>query len=194
MPSSFPAAMPSAVLANVLDDDFSVDQLNGGLLVLRLCLGLFLAYHGYNKVFGGGGLSGTAGWYGSIEMKWPIWQARLAATTEIGAGLMLAAGFVTPLAAAGVIGIMVVAIVVAHAKVGFFVFLPNQGWEYCATIALGALAVGIIGPGQWSIDEAIGLSFNGWTGLLVTTVVGLGGALAQLASSYRPTPSSDPAS
>lgn len=194
MPSSFPAAMPSAVLANVLDDDFSVDQLNGGLLVLRLCLGLFLAYHGYNKVFGGGGLSGTAGWFGSIGMKWPIWQARLAATTEIGAGLMLAAGFVTPLAAAGVIGIMVVAIVVAHAKVGFFVFLPNQGWEYCATIALGALAVGIIGPGQWSIDEAIGLSFNGWTGLLVTTVVGLGGALAQLASSYRPTPSSDAAS
>lgn len=194
MPSSFPVAMPSAVLANVLDDDFSVDQLNGGLLVLRLCLGLFLAYHGYNKVFGGGGLSGTAGWFGSIGMKWPIWQARLAATTEIGAGLMLAAGFVTPLAAAGVIGIMVVAIVVAHAKVGFFVFLPNQGWEYCATIALGALAVGIIGPGQWSIDEAIGLSFNGWTGLLVTTVVGLGGALAQLASSYRPTPSSDPAS
>lgn len=194
MPSSFPAAMPSAVLANVLDDDFSVDQLNGGLLVLRLCLGLFLAYHGYNKVFGGGGLSGTAGWFGSIGMKWPIWQARLAATTEIGAGLMLAAGLVTPLAAAGVIGIMVVAIVVAHAKVGFFVFLPNQGWEYCATIALGALAVGIIGPGQWSIDEAIGLSFNGWTGLLVTTVVGLGGALAQLASSYRPTPSSDAAS
>ena len=194
MPSSFPAAMPSALLANVLDDDFSVDQLNGGLLVLRLCLGLFLAYHGYNKVFGGGGLSGTAGWFGSIGMKWPIWQARLAATTEIGAGLMLAAGLVTPLAAAGVIGIMVVAIVVAHAKVGFFVFLPNQGWEYCATIALGALAVGIIGPGQWSIDEAIGLSFNGWTGLLVTTVVGLGGALAQLASSYRPTPSSDAAS
>lgn len=194
MPSSFPAAMPSAVLANVLDDDFSVDQLNGGLLVLRLCLGLFLAYHGYNKVFGGGGLSGTAGWFGSIGMKWPIWQARLAATTEIGAGLMLAAGFVTPLAAAGVIGIMVVAIIVAHAKVGFFVFLPNQGWEYCATIALGALAIGIIGPGQWSIDEAIGLSFNGWTGLLVTAVVGLGGALAQLASSYRPTPSSDAAS
>lgn len=194
MPSSFPAAMPSAVLANVLDDDFSVDQLNGGLLVLRLCLGLFLAYHGYNKVFGGGGLSGTAGWFGSIGMKWPIWQARLAATTEIGAGLMLAAGFVTPLAAAGVIGIMIVAIVVAHAKVGFFVFLPNQGWEYCATIALGALAVGIIGPGQWSIDEAIGLSFNGWTGLLVTAVVGLGGAFAQLASSYRPTPSSDAAS
>ncbi|MGA0802649.1 MAG: DoxX family protein [Ilumatobacteraceae bacterium] len=163
--------------------------MNGGLLILRLCLGLFLAYHGYNKVFGGGGLSGTAGWFGSIGMKWPTWQARLAATTEIGAGVMLAAGFLTPLAAAGIIGVMLVAIVVAHGKVGFFIFLPNQGWEYCATIALGALAVGIMGPGQWSLDEAIGVSFNGWSGLVIAGVVGVGGAGLQLATSYRPKPS-----
>ena len=182
--------MPSALLANVLEDDFAVDQLNAGLLLLRLCLGLFLAYHGYNKVFGGGGLSGTAGWFGSIGMKWPVWQARLAASTEIGAGLMLAAGLLTPLAAAGVIGIMLVAIVVAHAKVGFFVFLPNQGWEYCATIAIGALAVGVIGPGQWSLDEAIDLSFNGWSGFLITALVGVGGAALQLVTSYRPQSSS----
>lgn len=178
--------MHSALLANVLESDFSVHQLNGGLLLLRLCLGLFLAYHGYNKVFGGGGLSGTAGWFGSIGMKWPIWQARLAASTEIGAGLLLAAGLLTPLAAAGVIGIMLVAIVVAHAKVGFFIFLPNQGWEYCATIAIGALAVALIGPGQWSLDEAFGLAFNGWLGFLIAAIVGVGGAAVQLGTSYRP--------
>lgn len=166
------------------------EQLNLGLLILRLCLGLFLAYHGYNKVFGGGGLKGTASWFGSIGMKWPHWQARLAATTEIGAGILLAIGFLTPLAAAGVIGIMVVAIVVAHAKVGFFVFLPNQGWEYCATIALGALAVGTMGSGDWSVDSAIDLSFGSWSGLLIAAIVGVGGALLQLATSYRPQPSS----
>ena len=88
-------------------------QLNLGLLILRLCLGLFLAYHGYNKVFGPGGLAGTSGWFASMGMKWPKWQARLAASTEIGAGLMLAVGLLTPLAAAGVIGIMVVAIYTA---------------------------------------------------------------------------------
>jgi putative oxidoreductase len=181
--------MTSVLLGSVVDSDYSVDQMNGGLLMLRLCLGLFLAYHGYNKVFGGGGLSGTAGWFGSIGMKWPTWQARLAATTEIGAGVMLAAGLLTPLAAAGIIGVMLVAIVVAHGKVGFFIFLPNQGWEYCATIALGALAVGIMGPGQWSLDEAIGVSFNGWSGLVIAGVVGVGGAGLQLATSYRPTPS-----
>lgn len=165
------------------------DQLNLGLLLLRLCLGLFLAYHGYNKVFGGGGLAGTAGWFGSIGMKWPKWQARAAATTEIGAGVMLAAGLLTPLASAGVIGIMVVAIVVAHAKVGFFVFLPNQGWEYCATIAIGAAAVGIIGPGDWSIDNAIDFILEGWAGAVVAVGVGLAGAALQLVTSYRPKPS-----
>lgn len=177
------------MLSTVFDESFRMDQVNAALLVLRLCLGLFLAYHGYNKIFGGGGLSGTAGWFGSIGMKWPKWQARLAASTEIGAGLLLAVGLITPFAAAGVIGIMVVAIVVAHAKVGFFVFLPNQGWEYCATIALGALAVGIAGPGEWSLDNAIGLAFNGWSGLLITVLIGLGGAALQLGLSYRPEPS-----
>lgn len=166
------------------------DQMNLGLLVLRLCLGLFLAYHGYNKVFGGGGLKGTASWFGSIGMKWPQWQARLAATTEIGAGILLAIGLLTPLAAAGIIGIMLVAVVVAHAKVGFFVFLPNQGWEYCATIALGSLAVGTMGAGDWSVDHAIDLSFESWSGLLITAGIGIAGAAVQLATSYRPQPSS----
>jgi putative oxidoreductase len=150
---------------------------------------LFLAYHGYNKVFGGGGLAGTAGWFGSIGMKWPKWQARIAAATEIGAGIMLAVGLLTPLAAAGVIGIMVVAIVVAHAKVGFFVFLPNQGWEYCATIAIGAAAVGIMGPGDWSIDKSIDVLFDGWSGAVVAVGIGVAGAVLQLVASYRPKPS-----
>ena len=57
-------------------DQFGIDQLNLGLLILRLVLGLFLAYHGYNKVFGKGGLSGTASWFASMGMKWPKWQAR----------------------------------------------------------------------------------------------------------------------
>lgn len=157
-----------------------------GLLVLRIIFGVFLAYHGYNKVFGGGRLEGTARWFGSIGMKWPMWQARIAATTEVGAGLMLAAGLLTPLAAAGMIGIMVVAIVVEHWKVGFFVFKPNQGWEYCASIAVVALVVGMIGPGRWSLDHAFGIEWTGWTGASIAAAAGIGGALAQLAISYRP--------
>ena len=74
-------------------------------------------------------------------MRWPRWQARLAATTEVGAGVLLAVGLLTPLAAAGVIGVMIVAIVVAHWKVGFFIFKEGQGWEYCASIAVAAGSV-----------------------------------------------------
>lgn len=163
-----------------------MQQLDLGLLLLRLVFGVFLAYHGYNKVFGGGGLAGTARWFGSIGMRWPLWQARVAAATEIGAGLMFAAGVLTPLAAAGMVGVMVVAIVVEHWKVGFFIFKPNQGWEYCASIAVVAIAVGTMGAGRWSLDRALDLELTGWTGAIVVCVAGIGGAITQLAISYRP--------
>jgi putative oxidoreductase len=163
-----------------------VAHFNFGMLLLRLVLGLFLAYHGYNKFFGGGGISGTAGWFASMGMKWPKAQALLAASTEVGAGVLLALGLFTPLAAAGVIGIMLVAIYTEHWKVGFFIFKPGGGWEYCATIAAGALAVGTIGAGEWSIDNKINLDVQGWWGLGIAGLVGVGGAVLQLASSYRP--------
>jgi putative oxidoreductase len=163
-----------------------VNQFNAGLLILRVVFGLFLAYHGYNKFFGSGGLAGAAGFFESLGMRWPRWQARLAATTELVGGLFMAAGLLTPLAAAGMIGLMVVAIVADHWKVGFFIFLPNQGWEYCASIAVAAFVIGMVGPGRWSLDHALGIEWNGWTGAIVAGVVGVGAALLQLAISYRP--------
>ena len=129
------------------------DQLNLGLLVLRAVFGLFLAYHGYNKFFGGGRIGGTARWFGSIGFTQPKLQAYMAASTEIGAGVLLAAGLLTPLAAAGVIAVMTVAIVSSHRKNGFFIYLPGGGWEYCASIAAAAFAIGAIGPGEWSLDD-----------------------------------------
>ena len=156
------------------------------LLVVRVSFGLFLAAHGYNKFFGGGKLKGTAGWFASIGMKWPKWQARMAATTEVGSGVLFALGLATPLAAAGMIGVMLVAIVVAHRKNGFFVFRPGQGWEYCASIAIMAFGVGTIGAGKYSIDHAIHKDVSGWTGAIITAALGVGGAAVQLALSYRP--------
>jgi putative oxidoreductase len=155
------------------------------LLVVRVGFGLFLAAHGYNKIFGGGKLKGTAGWFGSMGMKWPKWQARMAATTEIGSGVLFALGLATPFAAAGMIGLMIVAIVTAHRKNGFFVFRPGQGWEYCASIAIMAFGVGTIGAGKYSIDHAIHKDVSGWTGALIT-LIGVVGAAAQLAICYRP--------
>lgn len=158
------------------------------VLVVRLVLGLFLASHGYNKVFGGGGLAGTARWFGSIGMRWPAVQARMAAFTEIGSGLLLALGLLTPVAAAGMIGVMTVASYAAH-RGNFFVF--KDGWEYTATIAVVAWAVAAIGPGDISLDHAIGLdwtAWDGWIGAVIAAVVGVGGAVAQLLVCYRPQP------
>ena len=163
-------------------------QLDLALLVVRVSFGIGLAAHASNKLFGPNGLKGTAGWFASIGMKWPKWQARLAAGTEMGAGLLMALGLLTPLAAAGFIGLMLVAIVTVHWKVGFFVFRPNQGWEYCASIAIVAWAIGTIGAGKYSLDHAFHIDrhINDWTGMLIALILGVGGGLAQLAVSYRP--------
>lgn len=168
-------------------------QFDFGLLVLRLVFGLFFAYHGYNKFFGPGGLTGTTGWFDSIGMRWPKWQARLAASTEMGSGLLIATGLLTPLAAAGMIGVMIVAIVVAHGKVGFFIFKPGQGWEYCASIAVVAFVIGTVGAGKYSLDHAFDIEWNDWTGAIVAAVAGVVGAIIQLAVSYRPPKPAEPA-
>ena len=125
-----------------------MDPIDLALLVLRAVFGVFLAAHGYNKVFGGGGLEGTARWFGSLGMRWPRVQARVAASTEIGAGLLFAVGLLTPFAAAGIIGVMVVAGWSAHRRNGFFIFRKGEGWEYVASIAVAAWCVAAIGPGE----------------------------------------------
>lgn len=163
-----------------------MNNVDFGLLVLRLTVGLFFAYHGYNKIFGGGGLKGTASWFASIGMKAPRLQARLASGTEVVAGLAFAAGLATPLSGAAIIGTMIVAIITVHGRVGFFIFLPNQGWEYCGMIALTAFSVAAIGPGEVSVDHLIEYHYT-WAGTLLAGIVGVGSAALQLACFYRPT-------
>jgi putative oxidoreductase len=157
-----------------------------GLLILRLVLGLTLAAHGFNKFFGGGRIPGTARWFESIGMKHGTFQAVVAASTEISAGLGLAAGLLTPIPAAGFVALMFVASWTVHRPNGFFIV--KEGWEYNLVLALSAVAVATIGPGQYSLDWLIfGQNWrNGWHGLLISLLLGLGGAIGQLLIFYRP--------
>lgn len=142
-----------------------------GVLVLRLALGGMLVIHGLNKIFGPGGLAGTARWFEGLNLR-PGWlHARVAATNEIGAGVLMACGLVLPLAGAAVIGLMVVAALTDHRGKGFFVF--KGGWEYVALVAVAAAAIVSIGAGRFSLDAAIGwhLGGPGWAGLAI--LVGL---------------------
>src|SRR2546425_4510822 len=97
---------------------------NLSLLVLRVVLGVVFLAHGLNHVFGGGRIPGTARWFESLGMRPGVLHAWLASLTEIGAGALLVVGFLTPLAAAGTVGVMLVAWITNHLRNGFFIFRP----------------------------------------------------------------------
>ena len=167
------------------------DSQNLALLVFRVSLGLMLAAHGYGKVFRGGRLAGTAGWFDSIGMKPGRVHAPLAAGSEIGSGLLMALGLLHGPAAAIMVGVMTVAGWTVHRKNGFFII--NEGWEYTFIIAIAATTLAILGPGQWSVDDALGLAddLDGWIGL-VLAIGGVLAGMAQVALFYRPPSPSDP--
>jgi putative oxidoreductase len=157
-----------------------------GLLILRVCLGLTLAAHGYNKFFGGGRIPGTATWFESIGMKPGKLHARIAASTEMAAGLGLAAGLLTPIPAAGFVALMLVAAWTVHRPNGFFIV--KEGWEYNLVLAISAVVVATLGAGKFSLDWLIfGENwFDGWPGLLISVGLGLAGGIGQLLIFYRP--------
>jgi putative oxidoreductase len=163
------------------------DAVNLVLLVMRFAIGLMIMAHGYNHIWGGGKIQGTARWFASMGMKPGIVHAWLASITELGSGILLLFGFFTPLAAAGVMGIVLVALVTAHRTNGFFIFKPGQGWEYVAFIAVMCLVQGTLGAGKWSLDHAVGIfELPGFTNLWVTAIAGVGGAAGLLVGFYRP--------
>jgi putative oxidoreductase len=160
------------------------------LLLLRVVLGLTMAAHGYNKFFGGGRIKGTAGWFESIGMKPGTFHARVAATTEMAAGLGLAAGLFTPVTAAGFVALMLVAAWTVHRHNGFFIV--KEGWEYNLVLAVAAVAMAGFGAGRYSLDHALfrdtGLYplLHGWCGLAIALGLGLAGGIGQLAIFFRP--------
>ena len=167
----------------------SSHEIDLGLLILRVVLGLTLAAHGYAKFFRGGRLAGTARWFDSIGMRPGRIHALAAASTELGSGVLLALGLLTPFAGAGMVGVMVVAGYVAHRKNGFFIV--KDGWEYNFVLAIVGVAVATTGPGTWSLDHAIfdrpaAFGLYGVKGLLLAVLLGGLGGVAQLAAFYRP--------
>jgi len=162
------------------------DAIDVALLLLRCGVGAVMLAHGINHMRPN--IDGTASWFGSMGMKPAKLHAWLATATEIVGGILLALGLLTPFAAAGVVGVMLVAWAINHRGNGFFIFNPGEGWEYVMTLGIVGLTIGAIGPGAWSLDEALDLNdtFVGWTGLLIAAIGGVGGGAALLAGFWRP--------
>ena len=129
-----------------------------GILLLRLVVGLLFVGHGAQKLFGwfgGGGPAGTAGFFSSLGYRWPTLMAVVAGLSELGGGLLFAAGLLTPLAALALGVVMLNAIATVVWPKGFL-----GGFEFEVTLLTVALAVVATGPGRLSLDRAIGWDDN----------------------------------
>jgi putative oxidoreductase len=164
--------------------------MNIALLVLRLVVGLTFVAHAAPKlfmVFGGRGIQGTADAFDQIGLRPSRVNAWLAALAELGGGLLIALGLLTPIAAAALIAVMTAATLTVHLRNGFFA--TNNGYEYNLVLAAAAFALAGIGPGEWSLDNALGIHMAGawWAvGALGGGVLGgLGAVLSGRLTSER---------
>lgn len=128
---------------------------------LRVVTGLFLMPHGAQKLFGwfgGPGLGGTAGYFGSkLGLEPGILFAGLAGGVEFFGGLLIVLGLLTRPAAAAATVLLLVATIKVHLPAGFFIF--NGGYEYALMWACLVAAFAIRGGGHYSLDAKIGREF-----------------------------------
>jgi putative oxidoreductase len=133
-----------------------------GLLLIRLSIGLVLAPHGLQKLFGwfdGPGLRATEGYFRGLGLRPAKAHAVLAGLCEFGGGMLVALGVLTPLGSAITGGTMLVAIGTVAIHRGFFA--NKGGVEFPLCLCLGAFAVAFTGPGQYSLDRVLSVQTSG---------------------------------
>jgi putative oxidoreductase len=141
-----------------------------GLAALRITVGGLFVGHGLQKLtgnFGGGGLTATGEAFESMGLRPGKAHAAAAGAGEAVGGALLAGGLLTPLGASLISGTMVTAIRKVHLANG--PWASKGGYEYNLVLLAIVFAVTDVGPGELSLDNALGIRRSG-----------LGWALAQL--------------
>ena len=163
-----------------------------GLLLLRVVVGGLLIGHGTQKLygwFGGYGLEGVGGWFHSIGFRPGKQMAVLAGLGEAGGGLLLLLGLLTPLASLAIVGTLLVAASTHLPKV----WSTENGAEFPFVLATVGAVFAFTGPGEYSLDNLLGLDLtSAGTGLLVVAL-GLISAVAVAGSARRRIASDAPA-
>ncbi len=151
-----------------------------GILLLRLVLGLTMAAHGAQKLFGwfgGPGPRGVGDFVSSLRFRTPFVTGLALGTAELAGGTLLAAGLVVPFAALLVAVVMLNAIALAHWRNGFW--NGNGGLEFPLLVWAGDVSLAATGGARFSLDAALGWADNlsgVWWGVGVAVV----GALVSL--------------
>lgn len=146
--------------------------MDAALLILRLTVGLLIVGHGAQKlfgVFGGHGLQRTSAFLGSVGYRPAAFWAFLGGLMEFGGGLLFAAGFLSPLGSIAIGASMLTAITKFHWPK---LWNTNGGFEYPLVHLAVAIAVGISGPGAFSLDALLGTQVpSGITTIAVVAAV-----------------------
>jgi len=155
-----------------------------GLTLLRVLLGGLFIGHGAQKAlgkFGGFGPDGTGQFFESMGLRPGKPLALAAGYSEMTGGALLALGWATPLAGTLITGVMTQAIRSVHLDKG--PWISDGGWEYPAVIVAGVFAITDVGPGDLSLDHALGTERTGAGWALAQLAAGVGGAYALTALS-----------
>ena len=157
-------------------------MLNLGLLIARLVIGLLMAAHGTQKLFGwfgGYGLNTTGEFFVQLGFQRGRAFATLASVAEVASGLLVALGFLGPVGPAMMISVMLVAAISVHLKNGLFA--AKNGIEVPLLYATGAFGLAFTGFGDYALDALLGIR-TAWTPAITwaVLVVGIVGGIANL--------------
>lgn len=131
---------------------------NLGLFLLRVVIGLIVAAHGGQKLFGwfsGGGIAGSLNTMRKLNIYPPLFWALGGGVNEFGGGILLALGLLMPLGALMLLAAMFVAVYRVHWAKGFW--SSQGGYEWKFALLVNAFALGLTGPGAYSVAAAYGL-------------------------------------
>jgi Predicted membrane protein len=152
-----------------------------GLLVARVIVGLVMAAHGTQKLFGwfgGYGLNATGEFMVQLGFNQGRAFAALASLIEIASGLLVALGFLGPVGPALMISVMIVASITVHWKNGLFA--SKNGIEIPLLYMAAALTFAMVGYGPYSLDSLFGIK-DPWVPSF-TWIILAAGALGGLAN------------